>query len=194
MAQEIEVKLRVDEHETVRQRLRERSATLMGRVLETNVILDRADGSLRGDGCGLRVRSAVAQTDGTTIATVTFKGRVVPSRFKSRTELEIAVDNADTAIAMLDALGFHRVLTYEKRRESWRLGSCCVELDEPPHIGLFVEIEGPSDRDITAVRRDLGLDDACEERASYVRMLSDYCARQGLVDRRVAFPESNQAG
>ncbi|MCH7898073.1 MAG: class IV adenylate cyclase, partial [Proteobacteria bacterium] len=105
MAQEIEVKLRVDEHETVRQRLRERSATLMGRVLETNVILDRADGSLRGDGCGLRVRSAVAQTDGTTIATVTFKGRVVPSRFKSRTELEIAVDNADTAIAMLDALG-----------------------------------------------------------------------------------------
>ncbi len=194
MAQEIEVKLRVDGHEAIRRRLRERSATLTGRVVETNVILDRADGSLRGDGCGLRVRSAGSQEDGSTTTTLTFKGPVVPSRFKSRTELEIGVDSADTTIAMLGALGFRRVLSYEKRRESWRLGSCFIELDEPPHIGLFVEIEGPSEREIAAVRSELGLDDACEERGSYVRLLMDYCQQHGSVDRHVAFAEADRTG
>ena len=34
------------------------------------------------------------------------------------------------------ALGFERVLLFEKDRESWELGKCKVELDTMPVFGL----------------------------------------------------------
>ena len=47
---ETEAKLRVDAHEPVRDRLRAGGATFIEKVIETNVIFDRPDGSLRRQG------------------------------------------------------------------------------------------------------------------------------------------------
>ncbi len=188
MAFEIEAKLRVTSHERVRERLGALGATALGRVLETNRIFDLRDGSLRKRGCGLRVRSAVDEKTGQCRATLTFKGPVVPGPFKSREELEVLVSDAETTARMLGLLGFISILCYQKRRESWRLGDCRVELDEPPHIGLFVEIEGPNDSAILAVQADLGLGGATHLRASYIRMLAAYCDEHGIESRVVNLP------
>ena len=145
MPLEIEAKLRVESLDPVRERLRAAGAELLGCVLEANRIFDRPDGSLRRGGCGLRVRSCVAESGDAPPATLTFKGPIVPGAFKSRDEVEVSVGDADVAVRILEALGFVVILAYRKRRESWRLRDCRVELDEPPHIGLFVEIEGPDD-------------------------------------------------
>lgn len=193
MPREIEAKLRVDSHDPVRERLRAAGAELIARVLETNRIFDRPDAALRRKGCGLRIRTATPEdstADGkvdptTHPSTLTFKGAVVAGPFKSREELEIQVSHAETAVRILDSLGFVQVLCYQKRRESWRLGECLVELDEPPHIGLFVEIEGPSESAIRAVQADLGLKGAPHVSPSYVRMLAAYCDEHGITSRVV---------
>ena len=186
---EIEAKFRVASHEPVRKRLRTLGATLIGRVVESNRILDRPDGSLRRVGRGLRIRSTIADDDGKTSATLTLKGPLLAGEFKSREELEIEISSPETAGNILKALGFVSILTYQKRRESWLLGECRIELDEPPHIGLFVEIEGPGESAIRSARSDLGLDAIGHTPESYVRMLLNYCRDHGITDRVLELPE-----
>ncbi len=191
MAFEIEAKLRVESHEPVRDRLRALGATPAGRVLESNRILDHGDGSLSRKGCGLRLRSTVDDQTGECRTTLTFKGPVVPGPLTSREELEVQISDVDTAARMLEQIGFVPILTYQKRRESWHLGECRIELDEPPHIGLFVEIEGPDEKAIQAVQIDLGLGEAKHVRASYVRMLAEYCDQHGMADRVVGLSDGS---
>lgn len=190
---EIEAKFRVESHKLVRERLVAVGAERIGTVLESNEILDSADGSLRNRGCGVRVRATIDEQTGHRIATMTFKGPVRPGPFKSREEQEIAVSDADTAINILQGLGFVRMLWFQKRRESWRLDNCRVELDEPPHVGLFVEIEGPDEAAISAVANKLGLAGAVHEKASYVRMLLDYCSGNGISNRAVPLDSTTSA-
>ncbi len=191
MSTETEAKLRVKTHDPVRKRLQQAGATPLGCVVETNRIFDRPDGSLRGRGCGLRVRSTIAEDSGGRAATLTFKGPVQPGEFKSREELEASVDDAETTTGILEGLGFEVILTYQKRRESWQFLDCRIELDEPPHVGLFVEIEGPDEAVIRSVRDELGLGSASLERSSYVRMLFAYCRENGIADRTLKLPDSS---
>lgn len=194
MPRETEAKLRVKSHDPVRERLRALGATFAGRVLETNWIFDRSDGPLRGLGCGLRVRSTVDEDTGRRRATLTFKGPVIAGPFKSRQELETQIDSAETAADILQAVGFVVILTYQKRRESWELGTCRVELDEPPHVGLFVEIEGPDEEAIRSAQAELGLVGTAHVKASYVRMLLAYRDKHGVLERVLDLPDVSASG
>lgn len=189
MALEREAKFQVESHEALRERLTSSRAERLGCVLETNVILDRPDGSLRRKGIGLRVRTTRDIETGERVTTMTFKGPVKPGPFKSREELEIGVSDFDTAVKMLEELGFARILRYQKRRESWRLDDCRIELDEPPHIGLFVEIEGPSDAAIDDVRKALNLDRLPHVKRSYPAMLLAYCEQHGIANLVLDIPD-----
>ncbi|MFQ5494473.1 MAG: class IV adenylate cyclase [Phycisphaerae bacterium] len=180
MALEIEAKLRVASHEPVRQRLRDAGAVFLVSVTERNDIFDRPDGSLRRAGFGLRVRSTTDVQTRETRAWLTVKGPVQPGAVKSREELETGVGDATMTSRLLGTLGFTCVLRYAKRRESWRLNDCRVELDEPPYLGLFVEIEGPDEPAIASVRRQLGLSDATHVPESYVALLVSYCRQHGV--------------
>lgn len=219
MTVEIEAKFRVDSHDAVQERLRALGGEFIERVLEANHILDRPDGSLRRDGCGLRVRvnvpiaadsslggatrgernpsapasrksgkpkvSGPANASGSMRAALTFKGPQQSGALKAREEYEVEVGDGVMLVEVLHRLGFETVLWYEKRRESWRLGDCRIELDEPPQLGLFVEIEGPDEECIRAVQRDLLLHDEQLIRDSYVQLLADYCREKGVADRRL---------
>ncbi|RME41826.1 MAG: CYTH domain-containing protein, partial [Planctomycetota bacterium] len=163
MAQEIEAKFRVSSHDPVRARLQACGAKPLGCVLERNRIYDRQDGSLRAAGCGLRLRT-ISQEDGTSgQGTLTFKGPVGPGPFKSREEIETGITDPAALEAILDRLGLLPILVYDKRRESWAWNGCRIELDEVPRLGRFVEIEGPDEKTIAAVRDRLGLGRADHE-------------------------------
>ena len=178
---EIEAKFAVAELGGVRERLRTAGGTYVGRVVECNRFFDRADSSLRAAGCGLRVRS-VRVLDGPAVAaTVTFKGPLQAGAFKTRRELEVGVSDAEVGAELLTALGFAETLSFEKVRESWRVGPCEVELDELPYIGTFVEIEGASDEAIRIVQQQLGLGGLSSERASYLALLLRHSERAGIA-------------
>jgi adenylate cyclase class 2 len=174
MAVETEAKLKVDSHDPVRQRLQELGAEAVGAHLETNIFFDTPRGELRDAGKGLRLRLARDLVTGAVKAIVTFKGPRRPGAVKSREEIETQVTDPDSMIAILRALGFEQALSFEKKRESWRLDGCQVELDEVPYLGTFVEIEGPSEASIAAVQQKLGLAGKPNIQDAYVGLLLNW--------------------
>lgn len=145
---ELEAKLRVSNHDTTRGHLRAIGAEFRSRVLETNTLLDTPDGQLRGSGCGLRVRRAVNDENGTAVCTVTYKGPRAAGTLKQREEIETTVADGDAMQSLFQSLGYTQSLVFEKRRETWSLGGCLIELDDVAQLGLFVEVEGPDEATI----------------------------------------------
>lgn len=182
MALEVEAKLRVASHEPVRARLGDLGATLHETALETNRLFDDDRQFLLRTDRGLRVRTTRTPEGRVLRSTLTCKGPQQGGQFKRREENETDVSNPEAAIAILAALGFHQVLCFEKRRETWLFEALTatghtqvrVELDELPDLGCFVEIEGSPDA-IDAARAALGLSDQPLLVETYVAMAATYC-------------------
>ncbi|HEY7087388.1 MAG TPA: class IV adenylate cyclase [Tepidisphaeraceae bacterium] len=192
MPVEIEAKMKVNDLGAVRSRLQETAATQRGTVIETNTFLDTRDHSLLAKDQGLRIRHAKDVQSNAEQCTITFKGPRLQGALKSREERELSVASAKDAMALLESLGFARVLTFQKRRESWMLEGCHVELDELPHLGVFVEIEGPSDQAVMKVREMLKLGDRPLITASYIALLLTHLQERGITDRVVTLPAGSR--
>ncbi len=187
MAEELECKIRVESHEAIRERLRDSGATYIGRVCETNRLFDNDDASLLAADCGLRVRTVRVLDGEGPAASLTYKGPRQASDLKRREELESAVTDPEAVAAILAALGFSERVLFEKRRESWRLAECQVELDELPALGLFVEIEGPSAPAVTAAIAQIGLADEPLIAESYIALLIAQSDESGPAGRTFRF-------
>ena len=64
----------------------------------------------------------------------------------------------------------------------------CELLDEMPLLGRFVEIEGPSEQEVTEMRKALGLENQPLITMSYIAMLGEYLKRHGMAVTEVRFP------
>jgi len=186
VALELEAKIRVDSRDAVRRRLRSLGARWVYEVLETNRIFDTPDQRLFHQGCGLRVRSCRGAGQ-VPAATLTYKGPPRAAALKSREELETHVGDPDQTGAILQAVGFKPVITFEKRREEWELDGLPVELDEVPGLGCFVEIEGPDEPSVNRIRERLDLADHPTIRESYVALLIDHVRQKGLSRDEIRF-------
>jgi adenylate cyclase class 2 len=191
MPVEIEAKMSVPDLEPVRARLRELNAEATGRTLETNTFFDTEDRSLLAADEGLRLRRNLNAETNADEHIVTYKGPRQHGQLKSRDEIEVTVGSSEDATQLLERLGFVRMLSFEKRRESWKLGGCKVELDELPYLGTFVEVEGPDDRSVLAVREQLGLADRPMVRSSYIALLMGYLQERGQNRRVVTFADAD---
>lgn len=181
---ECEAKIRVEDLEAVRNRLRELEAVDGGECLERNWVLDDARESLRRRTVLLRVRNVGGDTAVMTIKTPADKGE-----FKSRHEIETTVDSTDRLLLQLEALGFHVTWIYEKRRHSWQWGGCVIDLDECPELGCFVEIEGAPKR-IREAARALGLDPKAHIDDNYRGLWMKYLKERGQAPRDMVFPRA----
>jgi adenylate cyclase class 2 len=190
MSMEIEAKLKIDSHDGVRARLKAVGATFVGRVLETNHILDTPEGKLRSGGCGLRVRECRVLQGVAPPPMLTFKGPRRPGVLKSREELETSVGESEAVLELFQSLGFVAALRFEKLRESWECDGCKVELDELPHLGLFVEIEGADEARVARVQESLRLKGHELITSSYISLLIDYCQRHNLSASEITFGPS----
>jgi adenylate cyclase class 2 len=106
---------------------------------------------------------------------------------KSREELEVEVSDPASATSLLERLGYLRTLSFEKRRESWELDRCKVELDELPHLGKFVEVEGPDEASVMRVRERLGLASRPIVKSGYIALLMSYLQERGQTTKHVRF-------
>lgn len=181
MPHEIEAKYPVRNLTPLRRRLRAVGAVFLGTVVQTDRFYDLPDGTYHRRGCGLRLRSLqVARRGAETLDVrpeVTFKGPLKAARrVKVRREIQTRLDDERSARLLLAACGLVQTACYRKRRSRYRLGQCRVELDEVPSLGTFVEIEGPDERTIEAVR-DLLRIETEHISASYLHLL----AARGLI-------------
>jgi adenylate cyclase class 2 len=187
MPLEIEAKLKVDSHDSLRTRLKELGALRLGYVLEANHIFDNAQRTLLAGGQGLRVRSCRSLEDPSTKASLTFKGPRLESDLKVREEINIHIDDAPAACQFLEALGYIEFLYFEKRRETWHLGECHIELDQLPHLGKYVEIEGPNQEQVRQTKELLELHNLPTINKSYIALLVTYCQQQSIPPTRITF-------
>jgi adenylate cyclase class 2 len=187
MPVEIEAKMSVEGFDATRAKLKELQARLLGRYLETNSFFDIADRSLLAADKGLRLRLKRNADTGEEQHIITYKGPRHPGPLKSREEVELMVEGSAEAVKLLECLGYHKVLSFEKRRESYALETCEVELDEVPYLGTYVEVEGPSEQQVLHVRQMLGLGERPLIKAGYVSMLTSYLQERGKPQREIKF-------
>jgi len=190
---EIEAKMSVAGLETVRAALRAQGAERLGLTLETNAFFDTADRALLAGDEGLRLRTNRDVERGCESHVITHKGPMQHGRLKSREEVELTVADPADAARLLGKLGFVRVLSFEKRRETWKLAACKVELDEVPHLGPYVEVEGPGEAEVLRVRAALGLADRPIIKTSYIAMLLNYLRERGQSPADVTFEAAGGA-
>ncbi len=180
---EIEAKLKVDSLDEVKHRLAERGAPMVSQVIQTDYYFDSADSELtRADQC-IRLRRETSEEGERLI--LTYKGAKQVDDFKKRQEINLAVEDAEAMERLLNALGYFRVLAFNKRRCTWRVEGCEVALDELPLVGAFVEIEGPESNTIAQVRDMLGLTRASHVMDSYAALITTELSRLGLAQKEV---------
>jgi adenylate cyclase class 2 len=134
--QETEAKFYVRELNRIKSQLEKLNAHLIQeRVLETNIRFDLPGASLRAKGRVLRLRRD-------TEARLTYKsGSIKEQGVLSREEIEFVVEDFEKAKRFLEALGYQKLVYYEKYRTTYELNKTHIMLDELPY-GDFVEIEG----------------------------------------------------
>jgi adenylate cyclase class 2 len=187
MAVEIEAKMKVADLGKVRAKLEEVGATKSGEVFEINTFFDTDDRSLLAADQGLRLRVNRDVATGKEVYIYTFKGPRLHGKLKSREELELEVGDPKDGERFLIALGYTKILSFEKRRHKWKLDGCSIELDELPHLGVFVEIEGPDEATVLRVRDKIDLSKAPIIKSSYIAMLVGHLQEQGVHERSVTF-------
>jgi predicted adenylyl cyclase CyaB len=169
---EVELKFRLadaGEQERLRGELQRLGAQRIGTEQEENLMFDDREGRLVDAGSILRVR----MLDGGPKAKLTFKGVArYEGGVKSRREIEVAVADGGQMRAVLEALGYEVGLTYDKQRETWRMGGVEVALDTLV-FGHFCEIEGP-EGEIRELARELGLDESRAEAEGYPALMARY--------------------
>ena len=175
MCTEIEAKLKVDSLEEIAEKLVELGAEFLAEQVQTDYYFDDADSTLKNSDQALRVRRQV--TEKTEKVLLTYKGSKSKDNFKKRQEIEIEIKDAESAEKLLLALGYEKALVVEKKRRVWQLGGCVVALDELPLLGNFVEIEGPDDKKISEVQKNLGLANLPHIVESYADLVAKKCLK-----------------
>ena len=133
---EIELKVRVDSLDLIRQNLLARHAEFLGKQHEHDIYYNAPHRDFGSTDEALRVR----YTDGP--ALVTYKGKKIPELgLKAREELNTAVESGEVFEQILSRLGFTKTAEVNKWRENYRLENASFALDTVEGLGTFAEIE-----------------------------------------------------
>jgi adenylate cyclase class 2 len=199
---ETEAKFYVRDMDKVKSRLEVLKARLIqDRVLETNIRFDLPGTPLRAEGRVLRLRRD-------TSTKLTYKSASIKEQgVLSREEVEFAVEDFEKAKRFLEALGYQKLVYYEKYRTTYALQpsegfmqSHTVEagkpsedfilimLDELPY-GSFVEIEGSGVDAIRVIASQLHLNWDTAIGTSYNALLERARKNLNLVLQDLSFAE-----
>jgi adenylate cyclase class 2 len=153
MKPEIEAKFLHADHDALRAKLKELSATCEQPMrLMKRKGYDFPDERLRTEHNGwVRVRD---EGDKITMSYKQLNNRELDGTH----EVQLVIDSFEAADAFLRALGLQSSVYQETKRESWTLDGCEIELDEWPWAKPYLEMEGPDEATLQAFAAQLGLD------------------------------------
>ena len=177
---EIEKKYRLtaDDRHAIEKRLRKLGSKPKALEHEENTIY--RGGNLAFGTRALRLRRVNGE------AILTLKERIpTESPIKHQKESETRVTDPDTADAILRGVGFAPALIYEKRRTRWDVGNAKIVIDELPY-GLFMEIEGSSEKEIARVEKLIGAAQLPAVLETYPSMTAQLGKknRKGIIEAR----------
>ena len=181
--QETEAKFYVRDLSKIKSRLKELGARLVQeRTLETNIRFDLPGAPLRAEGRVLRLRRDTSTKFTYKSASTNEQGVL------SREEIEFGVEDFDKAKRFLEALGYQKLVYYEKFRTTYEQNDTLVMLDELPY-GNFVEIEGSTVDSIRAIADQLQLNWATAIATSYNALFDRTRSALGISVQDLSFAE-----
>ena len=190
MKTEIEAKLKVDSLQDIAQRLKILGAQNKGDFIQRDTYFDADEDTLIKSDRGLRLRQQ--KSGGTEKVFLTYKGPKQKTKFKSRTEIEVAVSDFATMQELLKALGFKTKITFEKKRCLWLLDNCQICLDELPILGCFIETEGLDEQTIANLLEKLELSGLDHIDKTYSKLMADILSESPIGKNQILF-ETNTA-
>jgi adenylate cyclase class 2 len=183
MPVEIEAKLKVDSLQEIAGKLDGLGAEFGQEQLHLDSYFDDANTTFKKSDRCLRLRRLLVGKSERFF--LTYKGAKEKNEFKKRQEVEIEVEDGDSAEKLLLLLGYNKALVFEKKRRIWQFGGCEVALDELPLLGSFVEIEGRDGEKIADVQRNLGLSNLPVILESYASLMEKKLRQLGRKEKEV---------
>jgi adenylate cyclase class 2 len=151
------------------------------RTFESNLLLDTAGLRLRATRQILRLRQYGTRH------VLTYKGRAVDGKHKTREELEFEIPAGAPLALIFERLGYTPQFRYEKYRTEYTRGDepGMAVLDETP-IGVFLELEGPADW-IDQTAAELGYREQDYITKSYGALYAEHCQMHGTDPSGMVF-------
>lgn len=135
----------------LRKKLKEAGAKLVkDEFLQKRVTLNLPKGHEMKD-TWLRVRDEDGKI------TMTLK-TVNGDKIENQKEIELKVDDFDSAVLMLETIGCEQKSYQETKREIWNLDGVDVMIDEWPYLEPFAEVEGENEEGVRNVSEKLDFD------------------------------------
>ena len=178
---EREVKFLVDGFEPIETILKDLGANItQPRTYEINYRFDTEDRSLEKEKKILRLRQD-------TKSRLTFKGSgEIRNGIHARHEVEVTVSDLEDTKHILETLGYHDSMVYEKYRTTYQLVDTEIMLDEMP-FGFFVEFEGHNPGEIQNLAENCGLDWDARILISYGELFDNLKTNLDLIFRDLTF-------
>lgn len=131
--------------------LRTKIKSLGGKLLQPEMLMRRVIFDLPGGNRFARVRD-----EGNKVV-MTYKCHHDNSLLGTE-EINVEVNDYDSAIAFLKVVGLKAKAVQETLREEWELDGVELDIDTWPWLPTYVEIEGPSAEAVESVIQKLGFD------------------------------------
>jgi predicted adenylyl cyclase CyaB len=166
--EEIEIKFAVNDTKTITEKLRKLGFRIaIGRHREKNYLFDDRGASLQKAGKLLRIRKTPSSE------TLTYKGPIsAKSKLKRREEIECRIEHADVLMRILQETGFTIQTEYSKYRTVFEKGGFNISLDET-EAGNYLEVEGPSEEEVTKLGERLGYSEKDFVRRTYAELIGE---------------------
>lgn len=138
---EVEVKVKIEDRNTIEHRLEE-LAFKKGKLLcETDVYFDRENGEFRKGDKALRIRQYENLTLNEKVSCITYKGPKLDQVSMTRKELEMKIEDGEMGIEILKNLGFIPVQPVVKLRQYFHKANVTACLDQVEGLGAYLELE-----------------------------------------------------
>ena len=143
MGLEIEIKVKVDSLDTIRQKLEANSCVKIADQDEYDIYFNSPFHDFAKSDEALRLRYVKNQKVGKIMPPcITYKGpKVGREGFKAREELIVDLSDGDEFAHILEKLGFTKTAEVIKHREIYQCKDAIVTLDDLKGVGYFSEIE-----------------------------------------------------
>lgn len=149
---EIEIKARAD-HRSLLAALKSAGATFEKTVEQNDTYYNAPHRDFGETDEALRLREQSGRVY------MTYKGKKLDAKSKTRKEVEVEVSDLDKMEDILQSLGFRKTLNVKKKRNIYHLKGVEVCVDSVEGLGDFVELEAMAE-DMVAVpaKRDMLID------------------------------------
>ncbi len=163
---EIEIKARINSIQKIERILIKKGAAFKKEVVESDLYLNHPSRDFARTDEALRLRETEGQIY------LTYKGPKIDRITKTREELTVRVENWESTLEILRALGFIDVRKIVKKRRYLVLNDYLISLDYLEGLGSFIEVEkkqGYNPDKLVLFLKSLGIKDS--ETRSYLELM-----------------------